>query len=287
MSLSYRPRLALLLLTLAGGCARFVERGDGKSPLVRPELAGDAVVLDIVSVRCDWNDPEVNGPLWDSLDEQRLPPEVRRRLAANGLRAGIVGSRLPLKLEELVQLKEQAAAADEPAGGVDLTVEPRARQRQHRVRLGRRINVIVTGEATRHAELAVLVRNEQGEVTGRTYRQAMGLLAVRAAGEADGRVRLEVVPELEHGEPQRRFVPADGMLRVEFGPPHEVFDELRIEAPLSPGEILVLTCLPERAGTLGGHFFSEQADGQARQKLLLVRLTRAAELEPFGPAAGL
>jgi hypothetical protein len=111
----------------------------------------------------------------------------------------------------------------------------------------------------------------------------MGLLLARAFPEGDGRVRLEVLPEIEHGDPQRRFEPGDGMMRVEFGPARERFDTLRLEAVLSPGQTLLLTCVADRPGTLGHHFFTENASDRVVQKLVLVRLAAANYDDLFSP----
>jgi hypothetical protein len=143
---------------------------------------------------------------------------------------------------------------------------------------------ICMGERTRVPELSLLMRSDDGSVRGRTYAHVMGLLLARAFPQGDGRVRLDIVPEVEHGEQQRRFVPGDGMMRVEFGPAHDQFDELEIEAELSPGQTLLLTSLPGREGTLGHHFFAEHSD-RAMQKLFLVRLVTTNYDDRFSPAA--
>ena len=43
---------------------------------------------------------------------------------------------------------------------------------------------------------------------------------------------------------------------------------------LSPGQILVITCLPERPGSLGYQYFTEQMPDNVVQKLLLIRLAQ-------------
>jgi hypothetical protein len=140
---------------------------------------------------------------------------------------------------------------------------------------GRPAKIICTGEHARHAELSVLIRGADGQVNGRTYRKVMGLLGIKAFPQGDSRVRLEVVPELEHGDSARRFEPSDGAMRVEFSPPHEKFELMRMESMLSPGQLLLITCRPERPGSLGYQFFTDAKGAKAEQKLLLVRLLLA------------
>src|SRR3989337_2061088 len=51
------------------------------SPLASPRMSPDSVVLDIFFVRFPLGDEEANGPLWDEIDEQHFPTELRRELA--------------------------------------------------------------------------------------------------------------------------------------------------------------------------------------------------------------
>src|SRR5437879_3952112 len=46
---------------------------------------------------------------------------------------------------------------------------------------------------------------DDGQLRGETFDQCQGMIAVKAVPQDDGRVRLEFVPELHHGEAQRRF----------------------------------------------------------------------------------
>ena len=97
---------------------------------------------------------------------------------------------------------------------------------------------------------------------------------MRAFPQNDGRVRLELVPELHHDQPRRRFVGDQGMMRLDTARPKRVFDELTISAVLSPGTMLILASLPERQGSLGHYFLTEGEDNRMKQKLLLLRLLR-------------
>jgi hypothetical protein len=262
-----------LILSLLVGCAR-LDKSAG-SPLTPLRAATETVGLEIFVVRIPQDSPDLNDAFWNEIDEQQFPAELRRKLAANGFRAGVVGNRLPLKLEQLLKLSEEPAKAElEPNRVVDFENEPPIRRRLLQILSGRRANIICLGEHVREPELVVLMREADGQLAGRTYHKVMGLLAAKAIPQGDGRVQIELVPELEHGEPQRRFEPGDGMLRVEFGPPHERFEMLRLAATLSPGQMLLVTGLSERTGSLGYQFFIERNAKRSQQKLLLVRLAQ-------------
>lgn len=264
--------MAVLWGLLVGGCAPVIDKA--ASPLAPLRPAPESVALEIVSLRFKQGDEALNAQLWEQIDEQQLPIEVRRRLAANGFRVGVISGALPLELEEALKLREQLPQDGEPRPVSDVDERLDVRQNMRWIEAGRRMDLIVTGEEERHAELSVLTRDGQGQVRGRTYEQVMGLLSVKAFLAGDGRARLEVTPELEHGNPEKRFTASDGMLKVEFGAPHEVFDELKFDVTLAAGELLVVAGQPDKPGSLGYQYFSENGSGPSRQKLMLIRLSQ-------------
>jgi hypothetical protein len=253
----------------------------GKLPLAMAQMSPNSVGLELVFTRFAFGDDQLNGALWAEIDEQQIPVETRRRLADNGFRVGLVGGRLPASLERLLQ----SSQAEQPAGELlnfELANEPVIRGRIVQSPAGVPKRIIVSGEQRQHEQLAVLFRDAGGAVTGRTYALARGVLVAKTHPQSDGRVRLELVPEVEHGAPQRRFIPRDGYARFEFGPAADVFDHLRLETTLAPGQTLVVGTFPDRPATLGYQYFTEQESGPLKQKLLLIRLARTQhdELTP-------
>ena len=81
----------------------------GKSPLVPASMSPDSVVLEMFFVRFPFGDPAVNEKLWEEIDEQQFPPELRERLARNGFRAGLVSGQMPDELSKLMQLSDKPA----------------------------------------------------------------------------------------------------------------------------------------------------------------------------------
>jgi hypothetical protein len=268
-----RTTLLIGLSMLASGCTKLdVQK---KSGLIWPQASPDSVTLEIFFVRFPMGDAEMNGPLWTMIDEQHLAADLRRKLAANGFRVGVISNGLPEPLEKLLNVPAETPLKPGEETLVDLQNDSRVRRRLLQIRGGRRSNIIATGEREPHAELHVLVRGDDDQVTGRTYKQVKGQFAMKAFPQGEGRVRFELIPEIEHGDPQRRFLPGDGMLKVEFGPAREVLDNLRIEATLVPGQMLVIGSLPDRPGSLGHQFFTEQMSGPIEQKFVVIRLTQS------------
>ena len=103
MSLWFRTIALFFILPVSIGCQRFKQnQPSGNNPLEPITMAPDSILLEVFSVRYPYHDAQVNGPLWDEIDEQHFPTDLRRRLSQNGFRVGIVGTHLPLALQRLL-----------------------------------------------------------------------------------------------------------------------------------------------------------------------------------------
>ena len=276
---SGRRQIVLLLAVLAiAGCNTPLRKG--KSPLMPAQMSSDSVVLDMFFVRFPFGDPAVNDKLWEEIDEQQFSPELRERLARNGFRVGLVSGPMPVELSKLLQLNDKPAPTQEieDAKIDNLEAQPRVVRRHLQLRAGQRSEIIASGV---YAQLPVLIW-ESGQVCGQTYNQARGIFAVTSFPQPDGRVRLELAPELHHGQARQRWVGSQGILRLEAGQPRQTFDDMTITADIAPGAMLMLSSLPNRPGSLGHHFFTE-SDGRLEQKLLIVRLSQTQHDGLFNP----
>ena len=244
----------------------------GESLLKPVELADDGVQLEVISVRFSLHDDELNGSMWDQIDEQQLTLPVRRALAENGFRAGVVSGQLPTALAKVLAAAEkQPVNVTEAAARLEQTA-PVSRQ-QMQLHSGWRGEIIASNI---YPEVS-LFTSEQGGLSGRTYHQAQGILAAKAKALGDRRASLHLVPELHYGQEQQSWISEDGRLLPQAGKPKHVFERLAFDTTLAADQMLVLTTLPERGGTLGHYFFTEpQATAdQVRQKLIVIRLAQA------------
>ncbi len=252
------------------GCTRLPKQ-KAELPLKPAQMSPDSVVIEVFFVRCPPGDPRLNCELWDEVDEQQVPAEVRQRLWANGFRAGLVYGQIPVALSQLLELADKPAPNDETVENElnELEAVPTVMRRHLQARPAQRNEIVASSV---YESLPVLVAKE-GEVRGQTYRQAQGILALKAVPQPDGRVRLNLVPELHHEQARQRWIGRQGMLQMETGRPRHSFDDLTLTAKLLPGDMLVLTSLPDRPGSLGHHFFTT-SEGEPGQKLLVVRLAQ-------------
>ncbi len=284
------PRLAKLRAMLFAtcalsaafcGCAKLEKVN--RAALPRAQMSADAVVLDLFFVRVPLGAPLANEQLWADADEQQLPADLRVRLADNGIRAGVLGSQIPAALERLVEdpmarEKPDSSKSEEnthlsktdPNSVTQFEAEPRVMQRHLQLRTGMPSEII----ASKERDSLVLLETQHGLVGGRTYRKGLGVLQLKSFPQADGRVKLELVPELQHDEPKIEYVDQAGSWIHDVRRPRRTFPELKVEATLAPGEMLVLTSLPEQSGTLGHYCFTESTSRGVSQKLLIVRLSQ-------------
>ena len=268
---------AILALTLAGCTTPAVE---GKSPLSAVQMSPDSCVLEVCFVRFPFGDPEVNQQLWQEVDEQQFPADLRRRLSRNGFRLGLLDGQIPAALSKLLEMKDESrptvGASQIDLAALDSEAPPVKRHLE--IRAGQPKMIIASGV---YDQLPVLIC-EPGELGGETYSQAQAVLVVKTFPQGDGRVRVELVPELQHGELRQRWVGQDGMWRLEAGRQRRVFEEMAFSATLSPGCMLLASSLPDRPGSLGHHFFTED-NGKLEQKLLVLRLAQTQHEGLFGP----
>lgn len=268
-------RLVLLVpaLLVVAGCAT-PNLGDAErvSVLTPARMPSDSCVLDVFFVRFPLADPRGNEQLWQAVDEQHFPAELRGRLGPNGFRLGVVGGQIPVALSELLELENKPPPTGQ-ASQIDvaeLDTPPRVTRCRLSIRPGRRKEILAS---TVLDKVTVLIRDPD-ELNGETFIKAQAVLAVRAFPQADGRIRVELVPELHHDEPRQRWVGSHGTWRLDPGRPRRVFDRMAISATLSPGSILLVSSLPHLPGSLGHHFFTAEDNGQPQQKLLAIRLSQ-------------
>jgi hypothetical protein len=262
------------LVAMVGGCAFWKEEASAPPSLPVAKMSTDSVTLEIAFVRMSGEAQARQDEIWRSIDEQQLPSPIRVCLHQNGMRMGICGSQMPPLLRTLLDEKADPLAV--AGGGFNAGGDVTATQRQLQTRAGKR-GVILTGSP--REELTLLMQHD-GALTGQTFHNAQCLFAVKAFPQGDGRVRIELVPEIEHGATKQRWVGQEGMFHPEAGKEHKIVGELKMELVLSPGEVIVASCSADQKG-IGKQFFASGAAGE--QKVLLIRLAQTQYDDVFAP----
>ena len=270
---------ALILLCVAGGCAEWSAELTGDNVLPIPRMSPDSVVLEIAFVPVPEEDFDLQRELWDFVDEQHLPTELRRRLARNGFRVGIMGEQLPGSIQQLLDERTGVVESLVNAAGTSGT-EPVARRERRQIRAGRRAQIVASH--TVHASLVALYRDDEGAIRGDTFEHAQCVFSLISHPTGDGRVQLELTPEVQHGQPRQGWVGHEGAFRWDAERERRVFERLRIEAMLSPGQTIVLSSTHDAVG-LGGQFFTPDPKRQESRRVLLIRLAQTQFDDLFAP----
>ena len=275
---AWLPLNPMILLLAFVGCSPWL-KSPSETPLLPPAITSpESVALEIAFVNVAADERSLEQQLWRQFDEQLFPVEFRRQLNANGLRAGMIGTQLPEELRKLVERtadESQAAPSSETMRGED---SPSMSQRRLQMNTGKRAKVVVSPT---FPVLSVLSIDDSRRVVGQQFQQAQCLFSLKAFPEGDGGTRVELTPEIEHGEVKNRWVPVDGALVQQIGKDRHVYERLRLDFHLSPGQTLVLGPTLEPCG-VGQPYFSQEQPTQ-RRVLLLIRLVQSQLDDLFAP----
>jgi hypothetical protein len=249
------------------GCATWSAPEDEPLGLPGPRMTPDSVVLEMTFVQLPLEE-STEADLWLQVDEQHLPLETSRRLHENGIRTGLVGSQFPEALHRLLDKpgpNEMIVAGMSPA-----ETELFAQQKRLQIRAGESHAVVVAPQQT--GEMVVLL-SEEGSISAHRFSDAKGFLSITSTPLGDGRVRVELTPEIEHGHLRQRISGVRGSWLVTNSRERRVFDELRFSTVMSAGQTLMITCTPELKG-LGDQLLVTGESATRARTLMLIRLAQ-------------
>ena len=258
------------------GCASWSPPGDAKSPLQTPRTSPEAVKLDFRFVTIPWDENPTALAEWPGVDEQSLTADLRRELLANGIRCGIVGPQLPSWLE---------VASSRPPQSVEETIsDSNPDNFMHRMqtlncRPGKTTRIVVSGQPQR--EMPILMC-EDGVIRGESFRNSQGIMELKVVPHGDRRVQVELMPQIEFGEPKQEWIGDGGLFLLDTSRERRRFEQLTVKVTLAIGETLVIGCSEDPCG-LGGQFFSDTNRSGTRRRLLLLRLNETELDDLFVP----
>ena len=284
---------ALLLMAFASGCRMFNDEAvvQGQSPLRPATPSPDSVLMEVIWARYPLDDPELNDTVWAQIDETQVAPAARRELVRNGFRVGVVAGTPPDAIARALNMNagDSPGEADADASelqSLDLIHESRVHGSRRNLRRGERMEI----RASEVVPSMPLLVSRGSEVGGGTYRDAQAIYALRIDPQSDQTVQVELTPELHYGPSRLRWSGGeegmDVVLRQLPMRDREVFESMRMEVRLAPGEMLVLAGIPE-SGSRPGHYFHTAGSAAGReQKLVLIRLAQVPRSDTFdNPAA--
>ena len=261
-----------LLWSCSTGCSLLLTLPvpeDGESFLKAVETAPDSVALEIFQVRVPVTDEQLDAQLWQTVDEQRVDLDVRHELIRNGFRAGVLGGNVPDRLARYLKLESKLPEANAQRQITGENADPSVKRRV--VQLDRNESATIQVSAVR--DKLNIMMNQEGGLRGKSYEQVQAVYTMRAQAIEGQRVKLQLVPELQHGELRNRYAGSDqGIFLVTPSRERELYDELELTTEMTAGELLVLAGLPDASGSLGHAFHAENKRGPAELKIVLIRL---------------
>ncbi len=215
---------------------------------------------------------------WAAADETILDFEQRRLLDANGIRVGVIRGELPRPLSQQLELSTQRQKTDivEQLGlGADAEVHSLTWV----CRAGSRKELVVRRELTK----PLYVFTTQGDsVAGYPFDKALSVLGMTVYPQNDGKALIELVPEIQHGEPKNSFVAGEFGMRQETKRESKVWKQFKIRTAVSGGELLMISATTP-AKALGHAFFTTETNRQTEDQLVvLIRLTTNQQDSLFG-----
>jgi len=272
--------ITMVLLPLAA-CSQLVkprwtvDSQEKPALLEKARMSQDSVVLEVMFIHVAPQHARAGNPLWESLDETHLPIELRRHLDANGIRCGLIGGSLPESLIELIESDRNTTDMEQRRGNV--LTESANRTQRMQFRSGQPGRIVVSPST--HEQLSAFLVD--GDYTqGKTYLQAQCVLGLRTYPLGDGRIRLEMAPEIHHGQARSQFVGQDGAWLLKSDREVERFDQLEIIHTLAPGQSFVLSSSPSSHG-MGGNFFRDTTAQTETSIIILIRLAQTQRDDLF------
>ena len=302
---SFGPRWPLLTIALTGvwaasGCQLPFSAGwlDGSTTLSdHDQLLADTnnrqrdgdsrlktMPIELTLVRYADDDAELKTTLWNLVDEQFLPGDLRHRLAGNGLRLGLIRGLIPPELSARLTPTAEATGT-EPADS-PLATDRAVVRRVVQTLAGQSNEIVVT---PRVDELVLLERDSRSAaeaLSGHTYRAASAIFDVRVTPAADGGTELELLPLIRHGAVERNWIGDDGAFRLEAGQQRTVLDRLVVNLPLPADGTLIIPCAGEPSSSIGDAFFRDPRGRHDGCRLLVIRLLARTTDPMFTTMAG-
>jgi hypothetical protein len=264
-----------LLLGAFSGCAQLlpddVEEVNSASPLKPVRASVDAMQLDVLFVERPVGDPVLGAQLWSHLDQvSTLQAATVASLRRNGFRFGVAPSDPPRALQAALGLTGEMVSRDDSA-------EFRVSGRSYARRSGEELSV----EAWSAYPECEVTLDRGNETQILTYSNARCVFRVVVQRVQDGWARLEITPEVHHGEMRLRRVPdAHGWSTTSSQVVDPQYDQ-RLEVELNLGEMVVLGAEGDDQRTLGHHFFRGGSTHSKVQRLLVIRLADMKRIDPI------
>lgn len=275
-----------MISALAGGC-RLMQSEEpivqGSSPLRPVRPSPDSMQMEVIWARCPLNDAEMNDTVWREIDETQVAPEVQRELARNGFRVGVIAGTPPDAVARVLNMASAEPPSSESSGTqkLELGRESKIHGSRRNLRRDERMEI----RASENLDSMPLLISRGRELGGRTFRDAQAIYALSIDPQPDQTVRVSLTPEIHSGPSLLRWSGGeegmDVVLRQLPMRDREVFESLRMDVRLAPGEMLILAGIPDSGCRPGHYFHTVDTLAGREQKIVLIRLAQVPPSNTF------
>ena len=278
--------LAALLILLSIGCARWLpvapndfSPGEGEAGraanggtkgVVKNELASDTVGIETILLRLSALEGRELPDLWAGADEQVFSPALRMAFDRNGLRVGKFRGVLPALAQRWIAENAERIATD-PMEQAGVVADVSSFTQLWRCRASQSKELTIRNLPQ---DSVTLFYNEDG-VKGGMYHAPHFMMMLQAFPLGDGSARVQLVPQLEHGQARRVVVAKESAIRTDERRDSILWKGLGLDVQLQLGDCLVLGASSEPHG-LGEHYFRTRTRSNEVQDVIL--LVRVSEL---------
>ena len=228
-----------------------------------PKTNVSTIDLEVVTLHRPVGDPLLGDELWDEVDEitALIDVDMQKSLSENGIRVGVVGNSYPRALEEILGLttREKSAFDEE---------EDELSVRKFTVRSGGEAEVVCSlAKRIEGIRIPMMDGVKEQDFPENTH----CILRVNPRSVQDGWIRMEVQPEIHHGEktlrPTGHSTGWDQKVSQKIMP---IFSQ-KFEVEMNVGEMVLITSVGDQANSLGQHFFRSEQESGDMQRLILIR----------------
>ena len=256
--------------------ARF--RGNSNSLMKPVALAESGVVIDVYVIRIPYDRHELLERFWNDVEESEIPITIRNDLYKNGLRQGMLPSKIPVSFERLLELKDippQRPFEQVILTGPAATGEPLHKSVNIKMMRKQSMEFPIYEEGKMIPKLNVLAMVD-GQPTGKNYPNACGKIWISTDEQPDGSVLVKTIPEIHYGGVTSKYTSEASELKRTSYISKLQFDQLAVETKLLLGQWVVIG--PEtRQNTGFGRDIFSQGEGNPEQILMAIRLQQTSK----------
>ena len=246
-------------------------RGNLNTLMSPVALAESGVAIDVYVIRIPYDRHELLEQFWNDVEESEIPITVRNDLYKNGLRQGMLPSKIPVSFERLLELKDippQRPFEQVIKTGNAAAEEPLRKYQDIIMMRKQPFECPISEEMIPKLSVFALV---DGHPTGKVYPNACGKIWMTTDEQPDGSVLVKTIPEIHFGGVTSKYTSQAGEINRKTYISKLQFDQLAVETKLLLGQWIVIG--PEtRQNTGFGRDIFRQGESAPEQILIAIRL---------------